>query len=265
MKQLALLFFIFITALLQSNLNAKEITIGVEKLDYLPYYTHSNNQYQGYAQELFDQFGKDHGHTIHYKILPVARLFHAFINHQIDFKFPDNPKWKQQKKQAYNIHYSLPVVQYTDGIMVRPETLNNDKQSFRKIGTMRGFTPWTLLDQIKQKKIHIIENNTISGLLQQGIMQRVDGCFINIDVAQYFLKTALKKPEALIFNTHLPHTKDNYYLSTINEGPLIKQFNQWLQENNIFHQQLKTKWGLSTPSIPLLKKGEGITHKKNDL
>ncbi|MCU7837651.1 MAG: transporter substrate-binding domain-containing protein [gamma proteobacterium symbiont of Taylorina sp.] len=244
MKQIIILIFIFFTTLVQSDIHAKEIIIGVEKLNYLPYYTHTNNQYQGYARELFDQFASDNGHNIHYKILPVARLFHAFVNHQVDFKFPDNPKWKQQKKQKYNIQYSLPVTNFTDGIMVHPEALDNKEKSFKKIGTLRGFTPWILMDQVKQKEIHIIENNTLEGLLQQGVLQRVDGCFVNINVARYFLKTQLQQPNALIYNTNLVHTDDHYYVSSIKYPDLIKQFNQWLQDNKVFHQQLKSKWGL---------------------
>lgn len=113
----------FFALMLICQVQAKDLIIGVEKLNYLPFYTYNGNNYEGFARELFDQFAKDSGHTVEYKILPVARLFHEFLNKQVDMKFPDNPKWKTQDKEKYSIQYSNPVIDFTDGIMVLPESL----------------------------------------------------------------------------------------------------------------------------------------------
>jgi len=243
-----MLFSFFISLFIFSNSHAsspaKEITIGVEKLDYLPYYGHKNNQYHGYARELFDQFGKDNSYRIHYKILPVARLFHDFITHQVDFKFPDNPNWKQTEKQKFNIQYSSAIAEFTDGILVTKKAAMQKDKKFSRIGTMRGFTPWILQEQIEQKKMRIIENNTLSGLLQQVSLGRIDGCFINIDVARYHIKNKHQPPDYLELNKNLPYDTGNYFLSTIKHKKGLNEFNLWLKENAAFHQQLKDKWGL---------------------
>jgi len=236
-----ILFFLILSSF---TAHSAEFTIGVEKLDYLPFYTTQNKQYQGYARELFDRFGQDNGHNIHYKVLPVARLLFELLNEKIDFKFPDNPNWKSLEKQPYPIQYSASVVQFTDGIMVKPESLTGSQTQFSKIGTMRGFTPWVLQAKINQNKMFIVENNTFSGLLQQAQLKRIDGAFINIDVARYYLKNYLKQPGALLFNSDLPHDKGHYYLSSIKHPEILKQFNQWLEAHQTFHQELKQKWGL---------------------
>ncbi|MFK5891706.1 MAG: transporter substrate-binding domain-containing protein [Pseudomonadota bacterium] len=240
------LFICFGLALMLINLSTQSanLILGVEKLDYLPFYTSKNGQYHGYARELFDQFAKDNHHHISYKILPVARLFHELINGKIDLKFPDNPNWKKKEKQQYKINYSSAIVQFTDGIMVKPEFLHKNVNYFYQIGTMRGFTPWTLQNSINQKTIRITEHNSLSGLLQQVILQRVKGCYINIDVAEYFLDKHLNQPGVLVFKSDLPHDKSSYYLSSIKKTDILKQFNSWLDNNTAFHQQLKKKWGL---------------------
>ena len=240
MKSFFLLFALLYSAIVYSD----SLVIGVEKLNYLPYYTYEKNEYKGYARELFDQFGKDSGHTIHYKILPVARLFHEFVNNTVDFKFPDNQNWKKQDKQSFSVKYSSPVIGFTDGIMVLPQSLSKDESDFKHIGTMRGFTPWILQAEIEQKSIEVHENNTLSGLLKQVRIGRIDGCFVNIDVARYYLNNKLKEPDSLVLNTNLPNTSDSYYLSTINHPEILQEFNQWLKNNSTFHQELKNKWGL---------------------
>ncbi len=224
--------------------HSANLILGVEKLDYLPFYTTENRQYKGYARELFDKFAADNKHNISYKILPVARLFHELINGKIDLKFPDNPKWKSTEKQHYAIDYSIAIIPFTDGVMVRPEDINQSQSYFYHIGTMRGFTPWPLQSKINKKTIRVTEQNSILGLLKQVILKRTDGCFINIDVAKYFLSSELKQPNALIFNKKFPSDSSHYFLSSINKTHILKQFNLWLIKNNDFHMQLRQKWGL---------------------
>ena len=72
---------------------ADEILMGVEDIEYFPFYAKREGKYVGFAREVFDKFGKQYGHTITYKALPVKRLYGEFINGRVDLKFPDNPYW----------------------------------------------------------------------------------------------------------------------------------------------------------------------------
>ncbi len=250
MKLFFLLFLVLFSSNGQSNdkkeLNiiGQNIIIGVERLEYLPYYTYEKNQYKGYARELFDRFAIDNGHNVQYKILPVARLFQEFIHNRIDFKFPDNPKWRKKAKENYAVHYSKPVIAFTDGILVKRDRQRNELSSINKIGTMRGFTPWILQDEIKAEQLKVIENNTLSGLLLQVQLKRTDACFVNTSVANFFINNHPEHSLSLIFNPALPYVESHYFLSTIKHKPLLNQFNQWLIANEDFHQRIKSKWGL---------------------
>lgn len=79
----------------------RHFNVGVEELDYLPYYTSKGNNYQGYARELLDAFAKERGYTFDYKPLPVKRLFQSLLKKQVDFKFPDNPNWQSDLKKKF--------------------------------------------------------------------------------------------------------------------------------------------------------------------
>ena len=98
---------------------AKDLTIGVEAVDYLPYYTGKGDQYTGFARELFDLFAKETGHRLTFRVLPVNRLFDEFLakNSKLDFKFPDHSNWQQKLKQGHSVVYSDPVVPYVDGVL----------------------------------------------------------------------------------------------------------------------------------------------------
>lgn len=240
------LIFIAILCLLGFSFSgrATELVIGVEDISYLPYNSVDHGEYNGYARELFDFFAKDSGHHITYRPLPVERLFLSLLNGAIDFKFPDNPGWRRELKQNKQVYYSGVVANFVDGVIVTPGRLSNPLNSFRKIGTIRGFTPWALLDAINKGEIAISENNSLSGLLRQTLAGWIDGVYINVMVAGYQLKNVLGRPNSLVFNPNLPHVKDEYLLSTTKHPEIIQEFNQWMTKNSVLVDDLQKKSGI---------------------
>jgi len=226
---------------------AEEYIIGVEKLNFLPYYSGLNGEFYGYARELLDAFGKDYGHRFKYNPLPVERLFQAFINGRVDLKFPDSPNWQQSLKQGNKITYSHSVAPFVDGIMMTPQRFKDKNRTFEKLGTIRGFTPWPYHQKIQQGKVVVSENNSIPGLLMQTVLNRVEGSYINVAVARYHLKNVLKKPHGLVFNPELAHDQGDYFLSTIKHPKLIRQFNSWLLTHSLQVEDLQKKWNIVNP------------------
>ncbi|MBF0225702.1 MAG: transporter substrate-binding domain-containing protein [Desulfobacterales bacterium] len=220
----------------------KEFVIGVEDLEYFPHYTHDGEYYKGYAREFFDNFAKQKGYVIQFKILPVKRLFKEFLDGIIDFKYPDNPYWQQDLKKGKTIHYTNSVAEYIDGIMVLTENKGAGLDKLKILGTMRGFTAWDYLDLINSEKIKLNENNTFTGLLQQIILKRIDGAYVNVAVAKYQLNEFLKRPGSLVFDANLPHTKGSYLCSSIKYPEIIQEINNFLTENKTFIDELKKKY-----------------------
>ncbi|HXA46261.1 MAG TPA: hypothetical protein VNW52_01425 [Burkholderiaceae bacterium] len=223
---------------------ADNLTIGVESTKYYPHYTSDGDQYFGFARELFDLFGKKYNHQISYRVLPVERLYSSFLQGDVDLKYPDNPLWRKDLKQNIAITYSSPVASYTDGLMVMPDKLSiHDPNQLKIISTFLGFTAFEY-ESYQKRGLEINYNPSIIGALEQSLIGRVDGTYLNIDVARYHLANTFKNPNGLVFNRNLPFTHSQYHLSTTKRVDIIKQFNRFLSESQPEIIQLKAKFGI---------------------
>jgi polar amino acid transport system substrate-binding protein len=230
--------------LMFGNCRADNLIIGVENTKYYPHYDSDGDTYFGFARELLDLFAKQYHHQISYRVFPVERLYSSFLQGDVDFKYPDNPAWRKDLKQNTPIIYSTAVASYTDGLMVKPENLPiHDPSQLKIISTMLGFTAFEYLPY-QQRGLEITYNPSIIGALEQSLIDRVEGTYLNIDVARYHLTHTLKNPNGLVFNRNLPFTHSSYFLSTIKRADIIKQFNRFISENQTQIIQMKAKYGI---------------------
>lgn len=225
----------------------KAFTVGVEDLEYYPQYSHRGNEFIGFGRELLDAFAKSKGYKFSYKILPLNRLFLENLKTQsLDFQYPDNSYWEAQLRKGVNVHYSSPVMPFIDGVMVLPENKGRGISTFKVLGTMTGFTPWTYLDLIKQKKVTVFENDGFIALLKQVSLKRVDGAYINVEVAKYQLREVLHQPDSLVFDAGLPHTSDYYYFSSVKHPKVIQEFNEFLAREGAQYEQIRKKLAIES-------------------
>jgi polar amino acid transport system substrate-binding protein len=220
-------------------------TVGVEELKYYPQYSYEGKEYQGYAKELLDAFANWANIEFKYDILPVKRLFRTYLDSQtLDFKYPDNPYWNAQKKQDLTIYYSDSITEYIDGVVVPIHKKGQDISAFKKLGTIRDYTTFEYLGLIKEGKVRLYETDSLIGLLEMVLSNRIDGAYINIAVAKYNLKAHLQKPHALIFDESLPHTKSSYYLSSIKHPQIIEKMNIFLKDEQQLVDHLRKKYSI---------------------
>lgn len=220
------------------------IKIGVENISYYPHYSVDKGEYTGFARALLDSFAKKHGYVLEYQPLPLKRLYAKFTSGELDLKYPDNSYWAQEAKKDVTVVYSEPVVSYIDGIMVKPKRFNGGITKLKTLGTVLGFTPYEYLEMIGQGKIQVIENPSFTGLLMQTIGGRVDGAYVNVDVAKFALNELIKQPDELVFDPSLPNTQSYYHLSTIAKPELIKVFNAWMHDSAEEVVKLKARFNL---------------------
>jgi len=244
MKSIGYFFCVLSLVMLWTNSlwsDDKSFIIGVEDLDYYPLYSTIEGQYTGYSRDVLDAYAKSRGYTFHYKPYPVARLFYSFLDKQeVEFKYPDDIFWQKDKKEGKNVQYSKPIVNYVDGVLVLPE--NKGKTQLKKLGIIRGFTAWEYLDAIKNKEIVEEFSNEWDGLINKTFKNRVDGAYCNISVVMYQLRERFKKPNGLVFDSKLPHSKSSYLMSTIKHPKIINDFSEWITQNQPFINKLKLKY-----------------------
>ena len=221
----------------------RTFVVGVEELDYFPVYSVQKGEYVGAAREILDAFARAKDYTFAYRPLPVKRLYAELLSGGIDFKFPDNPSWAPEAKQGVAVVYSDPVIGYVDGVLVRPDNVNRSADGVRTLGTVSGFTPFAWLDAIREGRMQLKENPRMDLLLKQVAVGRLDGAYASVAVANYQMETALGMPGGLVFDPHLPHSRDYYRLSTLADPPVIAEFNAWLAANAGLVKAIKDRTG----------------------
>ncbi|MGE4421519.1 MAG: substrate-binding periplasmic protein [Pseudodesulfovibrio sp.] len=221
-----------------------ELTVGVERIDYPPYGSFRQGDYEGYARDLLDSFAIEYGYTMVYVPLPVKRLYQEFLETRtLDLKFPDSPDWNPARRRGLHIAYSDPACSYTDGILVKPENLGKGMGAIRTLGILAGFKPWLLTPPIDPRTIKISENASISGLLGKGLMGRVDGVYANVEAARHLL-SAMGRADQLVLDPGLPHMTGCYRLSTITRPLVMQEFDRFLKTRSKLVDALKRKHGL---------------------
>jgi len=232
---------VLLAGLLSSPTWAGTLTVGVEGHDYMPISNGEGGNYAGYAREVLDTFAAKYGHTFTYKPMPVSRLWDEYlVKKSVDLKFPDNGYWNSDAKKGINISYSKGVVSVTEGLLVVPA--NKGKvASVSKIATLRGFTPFPYLDQIKSGKVAVTEVNAAEAAINMATAGRVDGVYLGTLAANYIMSERMKAPGVLVYDDKLPNSANDFTLSSFSHPEVVKQMDEFLLKEKDTVTKLKAK------------------------
>ncbi|MGB4075512.1 substrate-binding periplasmic protein [Pseudomonas sp.] len=225
---------------------AQEYRVGVEDVDYFPIYsvTPQDNQYRGYARELLDLFALHEQIALRYVSLPVRRLAYEYQAGRLDLVFPDNPRWHSGDKSTKAVTYSQPVLTFQDAMLVLPTRQGQARGSFRKLGFVRGFTPWKFQAEISAGLVEIHQAPNPEGLIRMALAGYIDAANMSQQVARYHL-ARLGQPDGLVVEPGLLAISDSYYhLSSIRHPQLIQHFDAFLRSEHRAVAALKEKYGL---------------------
>lgn len=223
---------------------ARMFVVGVESLQYYPLHgIDRNNEYAGFAREVLDAFARRHGYTFRYVPLPINRLYAALLKERtVDFKYPDNPKWREEWRTGATISYSDVVVTTEEGAMVLPQRRGRPLAELKTLGTALGFTPWPYQDAIERKAITVTTHSSFDGLLRLALAGHIDAVYVNVDVANHMLDEQLQAPGGLRFDPGLPHARSDFRLSTVRYPDVVQQFSRFLQQERNWLQQLRSRY-----------------------
>lgn len=220
------------------------IVIGVEQFDDSPLLNGSNGQYSGFAREVFDLFGRRRGYVIQYRGLPIPELYKAFfVEQSVDLKFPDNPVWMTPLRKSKRVYYSNGVVDFVDGVMVKPGRVGTSLDVLQRLGTIRGFDVGAYYERVQDGKIRLVQNDEVKGLLEAGLSGRLDGVYLDVAIGAARLK-AMGRAGALVFDPALPHNAGSYLVSSVKRPELVREFNDFLQKDKPAIDALKRKYGM---------------------
>jgi polar amino acid transport system substrate-binding protein len=205
--------------------------VGVQSNNEYPLYNFNQKDgFEGIFKKVLEDFAIEHKIKFIYKTLPKREMLRAFLDGEIDFRFPDNPFWSSAIKRSKKVIYSEPVHYYIEGIFTRKEKNFHNLEKIKSLGIVGDVVPWSLYHYLEARKMTITKSNNCKLLIKELIDGDIEAAYCNYHVANYYIeKFALQK--TIEFATDLPYVDDYYYLSTIKHSQILTKFNLWIEKN----------------------------------
>lgn len=242
-------YFVVISHLNISNVQAKEYIIGVENISYYPLYDFTENSANknSFTQELLSTFFTRQGYQFKFISLPVKRFDRWYVEETIDFKFPDNERWRTGESKKLNVTYSQPVLKLTAGTYVLQKHQDKTTEAIKRLGTILGFYPTLWHESILDNSVKLVEATSPYSLVKHLLHGNIDGVNIDKNVITHNLKALQVNENQVVLNENITHETYAYYFSTIAHTQVIKEFNHFLNSNGQLIAKLKLKYGIIDP------------------
>lgn len=236
-----------------NTLQAKEYVIGVEDVSYYPLYDFSAEGFDrnSFTKELLSTFFRHQGYKFKFVALPVKRFDKWYVEETIDFKFPDNERWRSGESKKLKLTFSQPVLYLIAGTFVLKKNKNMPREAIKRLGTIFGFFPTFWYDRVNNNTIELVENSSAYSLVKHLLYGNIDAINIEKNVIDYNLQLLNKDQDAIVLNKKIKHERYAFHFSTILHPEIIQEFNLFLNENSQQIANLKNKYGIVETSANL--------------
>lgn len=246
MRLVLLLVWAMTHSLLQPAMSTEQnlpYIIGVEDVSYYPLFDFQNQQTSNFSfsRDLLVAFFESQQLPYQFVALPVKRFDKWFMEENIDFKFPDNERWRDKNSKQLNIKFSAPVIALIAGTFVTKENEEISRDEVNSLVTIRGFFPTLWQEDINQGKVKLYEEASPLSIVKHLLDGNVLATNIDPNVIRVNLQRLGKEGEVVLAKNIL-HQRYHYQLSTIKHPEIIQLFNQFLLENQELIEQLKNKY-----------------------
>lgn len=245
MRLVLLLVLIITHSLLQPAMSTEQnlpYIIGVEDVSYYPLFDFQNQQTSNlsFSRDLLVAFFESQQLPYQFVALPVKRFDKWFIEENIDFKFPDNERWRGENSKQLNIKFSAPVIALVAGTFVTKENKNISREDVDSLITIYGFSPTLWQTDINQGKVKLYEDTSPLSIVKHLLDGNAIATNIDPNVIRANLQRLGKEGEVVLAE-NIIHQRYHYQLSTIKHPEIIQLFNQFLLENQELIEQLKNQ------------------------
>jgi polar amino acid transport system substrate-binding protein len=241
----SLLLYVQLNTLISYKVSSKELVVGVEAVSYYPLYAFNSKDVikDSFSKELLATFFEEYHYEYRFQALPIKRFNKWYIEETIDFKFPDNVRWRDDETSKLAITYSDSVVELNAGGYVLSHRPFMKRSEIKVLGTILGFYPTLWTDLIASEQVKLFESNSPLSLVKHLLHGNVDVLNIDHNVIRHHL-TLLNKQGYVTLNPQLKHIRYAYHLSSIQYPEIIQQFNTFLKKNQLWIKTLKSKYGI---------------------
>lgn len=260
MKQrIAASLFIICGLLCSSYALAERFIIGAQNLTYFPHYDFESDVDKGVGWAILEAFSEASDHEFIYVSLPIRRLQMELAKGNIDFVYPDNPRWYNSITNTDDKTFSLPLTYTVTGTMVKKDKAGKGIDSIKQLAIPLGFTPVNWQQRINNGDTQLTAVQDIPqglALLQQ---ERVDALDLEYNVARHSI-SRLSRYDDITLDLTLPHNEIPFSLSTLNNKKVIDELNTFIATNPTLIASIIEKYEIAYLSelYPILMSEQGL-------
>ncbi|NMP33322.1 hypothetical protein HII17_17345 [Thalassotalea sp. M1531] len=223
----------------------KVFLVGVEDVDYYPLFSFDSKGpiRPSFAHDVLKAFFDHHNLPFKFVPLPIKRFDKWYLEHNIDFKFPDNFRWRNDFSNKLGITFSEPLLKLMAGTYVLKSNAGLNRRDITSISTVRGFFPTLWLKEVTDKKVHLIEESKPLAVVRHVIDGNSLATNIDLNVINNYLR-AIGKEGEIILADGIYHQEYHYHFSSIQYPEIIKKFNQFLVNQKVLVDKIKRKYHL---------------------
>ncbi|WP_448211019.1 hypothetical protein [Colwellia sp. MEBiC06753] len=229
---------------------SKVYLVGVEDISYYPYFDfRADGDHQpSFALDLLTAFFNHQQLKFKFIPLPIKRFDRWYLEHNIDFKFPDNFRWRNDQSNSMGLTFSVEILQLTAGTYVKKANADFSRKDIKSLATITGFYPTLWLQEIKRNKLEVIEDNSPLAVVRHVLAGNASGTNIDSNVIRLNL-VKLNQPGEIVLAEGIYHQPYSYHMSSIKYPEVIEQFNHFLKENQQLVNELKQKYDIREPVL----------------
>ena len=243
-RRFVLMVVLLFTSTISSSLaSADTYIVGAQDIEYYPYYNFSSDHEKGLGWAILEAFSKQSGHRFVYLSMPVKRLQIEMKKGNVDFVFPDNPRWSAEISHSINKVYSEPLAETFAVTLVKTANRGKGITHVTQLATPNGFSPVKWKRQIRNGAVKVTSVNSVYDGLRRLQNNKVDA----LDVEYYAAKNVTRRfPQIGPFTTDLtlPHNVVSFSLSTLKHREIIAELNAFLLSESDSINEIKAKYGI---------------------
>lgn len=225
--------------------------VGVQDIRYFPHYDF-RAQDKGLIWAILEAFTARAGYRFDYVAYPIKRLNRELMDGQLDFVFPENPKWYNQRVPENIKTYSDAVYKAAGGTFILRHRQHMTVKDIRTLVIPRGFSPVMWRDQIDGGVTTLIEVSDSHASLNLLLKGRADAADLEYAVVNY-LQQQDPTYEEITFAPHLPYDIVDFHLATVAHKDIMKEFNRFLHEERAHILSLLKQYNMMVaPQVELL-------------
>lgn len=251
---------LFMFAAIRPFAYAEIYIVGAQNIEYYPFYNFSSKHEKGLGWAILEAFSKQSGHRFIYLSMPVKRLQIELKKGNVDFVFPDNPRWHDQVTQSFNKVYSEPLTETFAVTLVKTNNLGKGVEHISTLATPDGFSPVKWESQIRAGTVEVVGVNSIYGGLTLLQDNEVDAIDVEYNAARYFIR---QFPQMGQFSADLtlPHNTVSFSLSTLKYPNIIAELNAFLLSQSEAVDKIKAEYGIENTQhlIDRLMQEQGVS------